>query len=87
MPGVAVVTDRTADLPPEPARRQGITVVPLTVGFGDDRLRTGVDFDGDGFLDRLPPSPALPTTSPPSPGPRAMSPPSARSSPPTPDPV
>lgn len=67
MPGVAVVTDRTADLPPEMARRHGITVVPLPVGVGDDRFPGGVDLESDPFLHRLARSPVLPTTSRPPP--------------------
>ena len=33
---VRIVTDSTSDIPPEQASAAGITVVPLTVFFGDD---------------------------------------------------
>lgn len=40
---VALVTDSTASLPPELARRRGITVVPLRVVIGSASLDEGVD--------------------------------------------
>jgi DegV family protein with EDD domain len=67
MPCVAVVTDSTADLPPSLAAAEGITVVPLTVAFGADTFRAGVDLDSDAFLARLAAAPELPVTSQPPP--------------------
>ena len=64
---VSVVTDSTADLPPDLAAELGITVVPLTVSFGDASYRCRVDISDDDFYDRLERSDALPTTSQPSP--------------------
>ena len=65
---IRVVTDSTADLPPELARRFGIEVVPLYVHFGEETRRDGVDIGPDEFYQRLVQSPQLPTTSAPSPG-------------------
>lgn len=63
---VRVVTDSTADLPREIAVQYGITVVPLTVFFGDEALLDGVDIDAAGFYERLASSSTLPRTSQPS---------------------
>jgi len=65
---VKVVTDSTADLPPELARRFGIEVVPLYVHFGEETRQDGVDIGPDEFYRRLVQSQRLPTTSAPSPG-------------------
>lgn len=65
---VRVVTDSTADLPPEVAQELGITVVPLLVLFGDEVYRDGVDLSNEEFFQRLATSPVLPTTSQPSVG-------------------
>jgi DegV family protein with EDD domain len=65
---VRVVTDSTADLPPELAEELGITVVPLQVIFGTETFRDGVDLTGEQFFERLARSRELPTTSQPSVG-------------------
>jgi DegV family protein with EDD domain len=65
---VRVVTDSTADLPAELARCLGIEVVPLSVHFGEETFRDGVDIGPDGFYKRLVRSQRLPTTSAPAPG-------------------
>lgn len=67
MSRVAVVTDSTADLPPDLARRHDIHVVPLSVAFGDQSYRDGVDLSAEDFLRLLRDTPTLPTTSQPSP--------------------
>ena len=63
---IRVVTDSTADLPPQLAADLGITVVPCNVMFGDESYRDGVDLQPDEFFRRLGSSPRLPTTSQPS---------------------
>jgi len=63
---VRIVTDSTADLSQDIVDQYGITVVPLTVFFGDEALLDGVDIDPDQFLTRLASSPILPRTSQPS---------------------
>ena len=65
---VRIVTDSTADLPPEICRELDITVVPLTVNFGDTGYKDGVDLSADEFYRKLIASDKLPTTSQPSAG-------------------
>ncbi len=67
MSRVAIVTDSTADLPPGLAEEHGIAIVPLSVAFGDDVYRSGIDIDTDRFLALLARSPQLPVTSQPAP--------------------
>ena len=63
---VRIVTDSTCDLPAHVVERLGITVVPLTVFFGDEALLDGVEIDSQTFYDRLKSAPALPRSSQPS---------------------
>jgi len=65
---VRVVTDSTADLPPDLASDLGITVVPLQLIFGEETFRDGVDLSSEEFFRRLERSKELPTTSQPSVG-------------------
>ena len=65
---VRIVTDSTSDLPPEICRELDITVVPLTVNFGDTGYKDGVDLSTDEFYKKLIASDKLPTTSQPSAG-------------------
>jgi DegV family protein with EDD domain len=64
---VHVVTDSTADIPLEQAEASGITIVPLTVFFGDDAYSDNVELDNAGFYQKLQESKTLPRTSQPSP--------------------
>ena len=65
---VRIVTDSTSDLPPEICRELDITVVPLTVNFGDTGYKDGVDLSADEFYKKLIAADKLPTTSQPSAG-------------------
>ncbi|HKB32499.1 MAG TPA: DegV family protein [Candidatus Dormibacteraeota bacterium] len=65
---VAIVTDSTADLPPELAALRSITVVPLTLNFDGKPLLDGVDIRPGEFYRRLHSVTTHPTTSQPSPG-------------------
>ena len=65
---IRIVTDSTADLPPEIAEQLGITVIPLNVHFGEETFLDGVDIFPDEFFARLKAARQLPTTSQPSPG-------------------
>jgi DegV family protein with EDD domain len=65
---VHILVDSTADIPPERAKELDITVVPLTVEFGSESFRDGVDLDGPAFYRRLQSSHQVPTTSTPPPG-------------------
>jgi DegV family protein with EDD domain len=64
---VRMVTDSTVDISPEQAKALGITVVPLTVFFGDEAYLDGVELDSASFYRKLAASKALPRTSQPSP--------------------
>jgi len=50
---VRVVTDSTADLPPEVARLHGIEIVPLSVIFGTDIYKDGPDISPGAFYKML----------------------------------
>jgi DegV family protein with EDD domain len=65
---ISVVVDSTADLPPETAQELGIRVVPLSVLFGEQAYRDGLDLTGAQFYAKLKDSPVMPTTSAPAPG-------------------
>jgi len=65
---VKIVTDSVADLPPQVVKELGITVIPLSVRFGTEVYRDGVDLTTEQFYERLVHSQALPVTSVPSPG-------------------
>ena len=62
-----IVTDSTCDLPREAIQALGITVVPLSILFGDEELVDGVDIQADQFFRRLERDPNMPRTSQPSP--------------------
>jgi DegV family protein with EDD domain len=64
---VAVVTDSMADLPKEIAEEHGVSVVPLTVIFGEETFLDGVDMTSRDFFARLKTSSVMPSTSQPSP--------------------
>lgn len=65
---VRIVTDSACDLSEELIGRHGITVVPLTIRFGDDELVDRQDLDTAEFWRRCATSPTLPETAAPSPG-------------------
>ena len=46
---IKIVTDSTADLPPELVSELDIAVVPLKVHFGDVEYLDGIDLDPDSF--------------------------------------
>ena len=60
---VTVVTDSTADLPPDLAAANGIVVVPLSVRFGERTFLDRVELSPAAFLDELRAAPELPKTS------------------------
>lgn len=65
---VRVVTDSTADLPLDLANDLGISIVPLSVIFGDEVFKEGVEMSHDLFYDRLIRGKVHPSTSAPSVG-------------------
>ncbi len=64
---VKLVTDSAANLPVPVARQFGVTVVPLTVVFGEDSYREGIEITDEQFYNLLKTSSQLPRTSQPSP--------------------
>ena len=64
----AIVVDSTADLPDYLANDPSITMVPLTVYFGEEALLDWVELKPQVFYDRLVNGPVLPRTSQPSAG-------------------
>ena len=65
---VKIVTDSTSDMPPELAADLGVTVIPLTVFFGEEAFKDGVEITRDEFMKRLTGGGVLPKTSQPSVG-------------------
>ena len=65
---VRIVTDTTSDLSPAAAHQDQIGVVPLSVIFGEESYKEGIDITPDLFYDKLQRSKVLPTTSAPSVG-------------------
>jgi DegV family protein with EDD domain len=64
---VKIVTDSVADLPTTVVEELGITVVPLSIRFGEEVYRDGIDLTADQFYERLQSSKVFPSTSVPSP--------------------
>ncbi len=67
MPKVGIVTDSTCDLAPSELEAIGVSMVPLTVHFGDEHYYDWVDMRPTEFYRRLRLAEELPTTSQPSP--------------------
>lgn len=65
---VKIVTDSSSDIPPEIARELDITVVPLSVRFGVQTYRDGIDIMPEEFYRRLVDEPVHPATAAMSPG-------------------
>ncbi len=63
MPKVAILTDSTAYLPEDLAKRYCISVVPLSIIWDGTSYRDGVDMQPTDFYTRLRSSRSLPTTS------------------------
>ncbi len=65
---VAVVVDSTADIPQAMRDEYAISVVPLSIIFGNETFQDGVDMTSDHFYQRLTESNVHPSSSQPSPG-------------------
>ena len=59
---VRIITDSTCDLDPAYTAARGITVLPLTVSFGEEHFRDGVDLTREEFYRRLEEGSVLPKT-------------------------
>ncbi|MGH9279796.1 MAG: DegV family protein [Acidimicrobiales bacterium] len=68
MAGIHVVTDSTCDLPQALADENGITIVPLTVRFGEEEFADRCDLSPDEFWERCAGSDQPPQTAAPAPG-------------------
>ncbi|GAX88890.1 DegV family protein [Effusibacillus lacus] len=68
MAKIAIVTDSTAHLSDDYIERHQITVVPLSVNFGTESRREGIEIRADEFYQMLPGLKELPTTSQPAVG-------------------
>jgi DegV family protein with EDD domain len=64
---IAIVTDSTCDLPQEWRKKYEISVIPLTIIFGEEQLLDGVDISAQAFYERLVKDEHHPTTSQPTP--------------------
>lgn len=65
---VKIVTDSAQDFEPRLLEEMGITVVPLTVHFGDESFKDGYELRGETFYEKLHSSALTARTSQPSPG-------------------
>lgn len=65
---VRIVTDSSCDLPQNMADALGITIVPLSIRFGDQEYIDRTTITGDEFWAKVAASPVLPETAAPSPG-------------------
>ncbi len=64
---IALVTDSTCDIPAEWLQQYEISIVPLTIIFGDQAYLDGVELTAEQFYQRLPGERTHPTTSQPTP--------------------
>ena len=58
-----IMTDSTCDFTPAMAEKLGVRVLPLTVHFGEESFRDGLDISNADFYARLRQAETLPTTS------------------------
>jgi len=64
---IALITDSTCDIPEELVEKYEINIVPLTIVWGGEQYRDGIDINAADFYKRLDEDPQLPTTSQPTP--------------------
>ncbi len=60
---IKIVTDSTCDLPKDILNTYDITVLPLTVRFGKENFRDGVDITTEEFFEKLGKTKEMPSTS------------------------
>lgn len=60
---IKIITDSTSDLDRAFAASHGVDILPLTIHFGEEEFRDGVDITASEFYKRLRSSKTLPTTS------------------------
>ena len=64
---VTLITDSGCDLTLEQAQALGVELVPMTIHFGNEEYRSGVDLTSRDFYEKLSAARELPTTSQPTP--------------------
>lgn len=64
---VKIITDSTAGLPAQTARRYNIPVIPQVIIFGTDSFLEGIEMDNATFMQKLTSAPELPKTAAPPP--------------------
>jgi DegV family protein with EDD domain len=65
---IAIITDSTAYIPVEYAKKHQVHVIPLNLHWDEDTFKDGVDITADAFYTRPSYSSSIPTTSQPSAG-------------------
>lgn len=60
---IEIMTDSTSDITLAQAEAMGVRVLPLTVQFGEESFRDGLDISNSAFYERLRTAQTLPTTS------------------------
>ena len=68
MTAIKVVADSACDLPPDVVKKFGISIVPLTIRFGEEEFVDGRDLTPTEFWSKLASSSKPPETAAPSPG-------------------
>lgn len=64
---IKIITDSTSDISTQQAKDMGVEVIPLSIAFGDESYKDGIDIDIADFYEKLAGSKNLPSTSQPSP--------------------
>ena len=67
MEGIKIFSDSTCDLPIEEVNRMNIGIIPLTINFGEEVYKEGIDITTKEILDKVKKTGELPKTSSPSP--------------------
>lgn len=60
---IKIITDSACDITQNEAKELGITVIPLTVTFGETSYKDGIDLDHNGFYKKLIETDDFPSTS------------------------
>lgn len=60
---VKIITDSSSNITQEEAKALGVTVMPLTINFGTEEFRDGIDIGCDEFYEKLAKSKEFPHTS------------------------
>lgn len=64
---VKLIIDAGCDLDAEQAKKLNVILIPMTIRFGDEEYRAGIDISSEDFYNKLATSKDLPTTSQPTP--------------------